>query len=100
LNDANSSLGNANYALGIDANRNLYIGANGTPTVTPQIFLRNNGNFGVGISNPNSKLHVSNGNVYIENINSGVIMKSPNGQCWRMTVSNTGQPVFTAITCP
>ena len=56
----------------------------------------------MGISNPDpkSKLHVSQGDVYIDQIDSGVIMKSPNGQCWRMTVSNAGQPVFTSITCP
>lgn len=49
---------------------------------------------------PKSRLHVRDGDVYIDQIGSGVIMKSPNGQCWRMTVSNTGMPVFTAITCP
>ena len=62
----------------------------------------------VGISNtnggsdnlPHSRLHVRDGDVYIDQIGSGVIMKSPNGQCWRMTVSNAGAPVFTAITCP
>jgi len=49
---------------------------------------------------PRSRLHVRDGDVYIDQIGSGVIMKSPNGQCWRMTVSNAGTPVFTAITCP
>ena len=58
--------------------------------------------YNMGISNPDpkSKLHVSQGDVYIDQIDSGVIMKSPNGQCWRMTVSNAGQPVFSSITCP
>jgi hypothetical protein len=49
---------------------------------------------------PKSQLHVKGGDVYIEQITSGVIMKSPNGQCWRMTVSNAGTPVLTAIACP
>ncbi|MFM7488205.1 MAG: hypothetical protein ACKO13_14940, partial [Cytophagales bacterium] len=40
------------------------------------------------------------GDVFINNISSGVIMKSPDGNCWRMTVSNTGQPVFTTVACP
>lgn len=59
-----------------------------------------NGNFGIGTSIPKSKFQVTDGDVYIESVNKGVIMKSPNGQCWRMTVSNNGQPVFNSITCP
>jgi hypothetical protein len=49
---------------------------------------------------PPSKLSVKGGDINVLDIGSGVIMKSPNGQCWRMTVSNTGLPVFTSITCP
>lgn len=59
-----------------------------------------NENVGIGTSVPKSKLQVKNGDIYIESVNSGVIMKSPNGQCWRMTVSNAGQPVYTSIACP
>ena len=49
---------------------------------------------------PQSRVSVKGGDVNILDIGSGVIMKSPDGNCWRLTVSNTGQPVFTAITCP
>jgi hypothetical protein len=49
---------------------------------------------------PKTQLHVKTGDIYIEQVTSGVIMKSPNGQCWRMAVSNAGAPVFTAIPCP
>ncbi len=49
---------------------------------------------------PASKLSVKGGDINIIDVGKGVIMKSPNGNCWRMTVSNVGQPVFTAITCP
>lgn len=59
-----------------------------------------NENVGIGTSDPKSKLQVKNGDIYIENINSGVIMKSPNGQCWRVTINNSGQLVPAAITCP
>lgn len=59
-----------------------------------------NGDLGIGNTNPKSKLHVTNGDVYIESIGKGVIMKSPNGNCWRMTVDNLGQPVFLSVTCP
>ncbi|RYY52298.1 MAG: hypothetical protein EOO09_21815 [Chitinophagaceae bacterium] len=65
-----------------------------------------NNNIGIGGNNfaptdsPRSRLHVFSGDVNIEQIGSGIIMKSPNGQCWRVTVSNTGTFVSTAITCP
>lgn len=58
------------------------------------------GNVGIGTSFPASRLHVAKGDVYIENANRGVIMKSPDGKCWRMTVSNAGAPVFTKVVCP
>jgi len=49
---------------------------------------------------PRSRLHVFNGDININDIGKGIIMKSPNGQCWRVTVSNTGTFVSTSITCP
>jgi hypothetical protein len=62
-------------------------------------------NIGIGHSNytslpAKSKLHVFNGDVNIDQIGSGIIMKSPNGQCWRITIDNTGTLLRTAITCP
>lgn len=45
-------------------------------------------------------VEVKTGDVYIENIGSGVILTSPNGNCWRMTVSDAGAQVITSITCP
>src|ERR1035437_5690150 len=47
---------------------------------------------GVGIrtSTAPSKLTVTGGDVNITDIASGVVMKSPNGQCYRTTVNNSG----------
>jgi hypothetical protein len=64
------------------------------------LIVRANGDVGIGTKNPASKLEVTDGDVYINDVNSGVIMKSPNGNCWRMTVDNSGQPVYTQISCP
>ena len=46
------------------------------------------GFLGVGTTQPNAKIQVSDGDVYIEDINNGVVMKSPNGQCWRYPPDN------------
>ena len=57
-------------------------------------------NVGIGTATPASALEVSGGDVYISNSANGVIMKSPDGTCYRLTVANGGSAVFTAITCP
>jgi hypothetical protein len=40
------------------------------------------------------------GDIYLSDIQSGIIMKSPNGQCWRGVMSDNGQLVFSATDCP
>ncbi len=62
--------------------------------------VKADGKTGIGTTNPKSKLQVTNGDIYIENASSGVIMTSPDGNCWRMTVDNTGNPQFSSVTCP
>jgi hypothetical protein len=47
--------------------------------------IASNGYVGIGTAAPAARLQVADGDVYIEDINNGVIMKSPNGNCWRMT---------------
>jgi hypothetical protein len=59
-----------------------------------------NGNVGIGTSAPKAKLEVTNGDVYVNDATKGIILKSPNGNCWRVTMDNTGNFVRTAITCP
>ncbi len=70
----------------------------------PLFILDRTGKMGLGLTGynatPKAQVHVATGDVYIENIGSGIIMKSPNGTCWRMTVSNAGAGQFTSITCP
>jgi hypothetical protein len=62
--------------------------------------ILSSGNIGVGNSNPKSKFTVTGGDVNITDIASGIILKSPNGNCWRVTIDNSGNLVRTAITCP
>jgi hypothetical protein len=42
----------------------------------------------------------SSGAVYSKTPGQGMILSSPNGSCWQITVSNTGVITATAITCP
>jgi len=65
-----------------------------------RLVIDKTGNVGIGTTSALSKLQVSGGDVYINDINSGVIMTSPNGSCWRITPDNSGTLVSTAITCP
>ncbi len=62
--------------------------------------ISNDGNLGIGSTSPASKVHVTGGDVFIEDINSGVIMTSPNGSCWRMTINDDGSVSTTSIPCP
>ena len=59
-----------------------------------------NGNVGIGTNAPKAKVEVANGDVYLTDPTKGIILKSPNGNCWRITVDNTGNLVRTQITCP
>jgi hypothetical protein len=55
---------------------------------------------GLGTETPKAKIEVANGDVYVSDPTKGIILKSPNGSCWRVTMDNTGNFVRTAITCP
>ena len=46
------------------------------------------------------QLEIEDGNIYLSDISRGIIMKSPDGQCWHGTLDNTGQLNFVAVSCP
>jgi hypothetical protein len=58
------------------------------------------GNIGIGTTLPKAKLEVKDGDVYVNDPTKGIILKSPNGACWRVTMDNTGNFVRTSINCP
>jgi hypothetical protein len=58
------------------------------------------GNIGISTNAPKAKLEIADGDIYIRDINHGIIMTSPNGQCWRGTINDSGVLEFVVITCP
>ncbi|MDO9511681.1 MAG: T9SS type A sorting domain-containing protein [Bacteroidales bacterium] len=93
----------ANYKLINGKINSLMIGFNSTK---PTFFVGDSpsststGNVGIGTSEPAAKLQIAEGDIYIEDINRGIIMKSPNGNCWKGSMSNEGMLVFVQHTCP
>jgi hypothetical protein len=57
-------------------------------------------NVGIGTTAPKTKLQVTNGKIYIEANGQGMILKSPNGSCFEMTVTDTGTFASTPVACP
>jgi hypothetical protein len=57
------------------------------------------GNIGIGTEEPQAKLQVNDGDIFIEDIDRGIIMKSPDGNCWRGTLDNSGALHFVQVDC-
>jgi hypothetical protein len=58
------------------------------------------GNVGIGTTYPTASLVVAKGDIYVKDINQGIIMTSPDGQCWKGIMTNAGTLEFTSIDCP
>ena len=67
---------------------------------TKMLNFHTNGNIGINEPFPKSKLHIKEGDIYLEDINSGIIVRSSNGTCWRLEVLNTGVLEPVAVPCP
>ena len=64
------------------------------------IYYDGDGSVGIGIK-PSAKLQVHQGDVYIDNIGRGVIMRDNTGGCWRMTVDSAGRVQLAKLeACP
>jgi hypothetical protein len=72
-----------------------------SPSIGERIMtMRTTGEVGIGTSDPCARLEIADGDVYISDIERGIIMKSPDGQCWRGTLDDSGILRFNPIDCP
>lgn len=111
MRSGNLGLGNSNpnYKLDVVGDINLTgnIFKNGVPFDTISIWQKtdsvayvNDFLVGIGTEKPTTRLEVKDGDIYINDINSGIILKSPNNKCWRVTIDDEGNFVRTEIDCP
>ena len=63
------------------------VGANGNTRMT---ILSSDGNVGIGTTTPASKLVVADGDIEVDDSASGLILRSPDGTRYRVTVANGG----------
>ena len=92
----NSGTSVATNYIGTSDNTALLIKTNGTE----RIRVGTDGNVGIGATTPGAKLEVSGGDIFVNNSANGVILKAPNGGCWRITVDNSGNLTTTSVSCP
>lgn len=88
-NDTNGYISSENSKLSLGAN--LGINANNL-----NIDLANN-RVGIGVSSPVSKLEVDGGDIEIDDSASGLILRSPDGTRYRVTVANGGAISASAV---
>jgi hypothetical protein len=64
---------------------------------TGRMTITSSGNIGIGNTSPTSKLQVTNGDIEVETIASGLILKSPDGTRYRVTAANGGTLSVSAV---
>ncbi len=62
-----------------------------------RLFIGNSGNVGIGTTSPSAKLTVASGDVEVTLNTKGIILKSPDGTRYRITVANGGSLTSTAL---
>lgn len=62
----------------------------------------NGSNVGIApaLLTPTARFQVNSGDVYVDTVGNGVILRAPNATCWRVTVSNAGAFSSASTTCP
>jgi hypothetical protein len=89
------------WDAGVDTDQKFKIaGPNGDVAMlstNTRLAIDSSGNIGIGNTSPTSKLQVTNGDIEVETIASGLILKSPDGTRYRVTVANGGTLSVAAV---
>lgn len=92
--------GSSQFIMQNNISNSLMIGFNSSvPTffIGPSESYSGIGKVGIGTTNPVARLQIADGDIFIQDIDHGIIMKSPDGNCWRGTINNSGQFNFVLL---
>tara|TARA_R110000782_G_scaffold195445_2_gene284941 strand:- start:1590 stop:3104 length:1515 start_codon:yes stop_codon:yes gene_type:complete len=68
-----------------------------TVATTSRMFISTYGDVGIGTTTPHSKLEVDGGDIEVDDSASGLILRSPDGTRYRITVANGGTLSVAAV---
>jgi len=71
----------------------------GTGDLCDPDFITND-NIGIGISNPQTRFHLKDGIMFLDNNSGGILMRSPQGDCWSISINNEGVVETVIVDCP
>lgn len=79
----------------------LNLGISATPWGSINNVINFSGsNVGFGVAPRISGVQVHTGNIYIDNSGNGLMLRSPGGICWLVTVTDGGALAYASSTCP
>lgn len=81
-------------------NRQITLTTDSTFSPLKEVVISQDGNLGIGTKTPKAKIEIQDGDIYINNSSHGIILKSPDGNCWRVTIDNNGEFQKSQIDCP
>lgn len=101
----NTGIGGFAYGTTTGFNRGLHAYVNKGGASNYAIYAEVDNNSGSGTVNysgyfKGAPVAVEDDNVYIKDFSKGVVLTSPDGTCWQITVDNAGNLTTTSIPCP
>ena len=90
----NSTSNDYSVGIGAEGNDLTFHAASGG---TERMRIDSSGNVGIGTSSPASRLEVDGGDIEVDDSASGLILRSPDGTRYRVTVANGGTLSVSAV---